>query len=127
MLRLTRCSIAILVLVVVSVSAQAGEIVVGSFNMEWFGTGMKPRSQEQIKTVAKYIRSLEVDVLAVQEVSKKGDKSGNGDADWNDLLTELGSKYDGKLGDTGLSQRLGFIWRNDRVDLTDFGELKGIV
>jgi len=121
-----RKAVLILVLVVTASWAHGGEIVVGSLNMEWFGHGYKPRTGAQIATMADYIRSLEIDVLAVQEVSQTGDKSQNGVADWTDLLADLGPGYQGWLGKTGGSQRVGFIWRTERVELTDLGELNGI-
>ncbi|MFH1740038.1 MAG: hypothetical protein ABIH23_13595, partial [bacterium] len=104
----------------------AGEITIGSFNIEWFGHGNKPRSDEQIQQLAYYIRSLEVDILACQEISPTGDKSGNGVADWQDLKRELGEDFKTWCGDTGGSQHLAFIWRSDRVEVEDYGELKGI-
>jgi len=109
-----------------AVNAFAGEITVGSFNIEWFGSGNMPRTDEQIRLLASYIRALEVDILACQEINPFGDQSGNGTKDWQDLKRELGDNSEAWYGDTGRSQRLAFIWRTDRVEVTDLGELKGI-
>jgi len=109
-----------------AVGTFAGEITIGSFNIEWFGDGNKVRTDEQIQLLADYIRSLEVDILACQEINPKGDKSGNGVADWDDLLRELGNGFNGWCGATGIRQRLAFIWRPDHVQVTDLGELRGI-
>jgi len=105
----------------------AAEITIGSFHLEWFGGGIKPRTDVQIRRLAAYIRSLEVDILACQEINPNQDLSGNGTNDWNDLLTELGQNFDGWYGNTGTGgQRLAFIWRTDRVAVSDTGELSGI-
>jgi len=84
-------------------------LVVGSFNLEWLGHSNKPRSQNDIYTLARYIKSLEVDVLCFQELHPTGDVTGNGIADWTDLLTALNADedlYDAKIGTKGGSQRL---------------------
>ncbi|MHC4401049.1 MAG: hypothetical protein ACYTG0_15340 [Planctomycetota bacterium] len=99
-----------------AINAAAEDITIGSFNIEWFGHGNKARTNEQIEQLANYIRSLEIDVLACQEINRSGDKSGNGTADWQDLLRELGEDFSGWYGTTGRSQRLAFIWRRDRVE-----------
>jgi endonuclease/exonuclease/phosphatase family metal-dependent hydrolase len=104
----------------------AAEITIGSFNLEWFGHGFKPRTDEDISRMANYIRSLEVDILACQEIRPQGDTSQNGTSDWQDLLQELGQGFQGWYGSTGNSQRLAFIWRTNRVEVTDCGELRGI-
>ena len=62
----------------------AAENTVGSFNLEWFGHGFKPRTDEDITRMANYIRSLEVDILACQEIRPNGDTSNNGTPDWGD-------------------------------------------
>ena len=72
---------------------------------------MTQRTQGDIGTLATYIRSLKVDVLALQEVSETGDVTGNDVPDWQDLLNDLGPKYAGQLGKSGGSRRLGFIWK----------------
>lgn len=110
----------------INANANANEISVGSFNIEWFGHGNAPRTEEQIKKIANYIKSLEIDVLACQEINPKGDKSGNNIKDWVDLKNYLGSSFDARYGKTGRGQRLAYIWRIDRVQLSDFGELKDI-
>ena len=75
--------------------------------------------------VADYIRSMDVDILACEEVNPTGDKSGNGTSDRDDLLAELGSNYSERHGTTGGTQKLAFIRRNDRVTVTDVSKLKG--
>jgi len=104
----------------------AGEITVGSLNIEWFGDAIKPRSDEQIQRLAGYIRSLEVDILVCQEINPNGDQSENAVADWIDLQQALGPGYAGCYGKTGKRQRLAFIWRTDRVEVSDLGELRVI-
>jgi endonuclease/exonuclease/phosphatase family metal-dependent hydrolase len=116
----------VLVALVAWLPAAADDIVVGSFNIEWFGHGNHPRDDDQIAALADYIRALEIDVLACQEINPRGDESGNGRYDWLDLKEELGEDFDAWYGNTGSSQRLAFIWRRDRVALTDIGELKGV-
>lgn len=101
----------------------ATEITVGSLNLEWFGHGFKPRTGDEITMMANYIRSLEVDILACQEILPQGDTSNNGTSDWQDLLQELGQDFQVWHGDTGGSQRLAYIWRTDRVQVTDLGEM----
>jgi len=104
----------------------ATEITVGSLNLEWFGHGFKPRTDDEITMMANYIRSLEVDILACQEILPQGDTSNNGTSDWQDLLQELSQDFQAWYGTTGSSQRLAYIWRTDRVQVTDLGELSGI-
>lgn len=106
-------------------NAYAGEITVGSFNIEWFGSGNAPRTDEQIEKLGNYIKSLEIDILCCQEINSTGDRSGNGVADWIDLKNYLGDEYEGWYGNTGRQQRLAFIWRKDTVELSDIGELNG--
>jgi len=101
-------------------------ITVGSLNIEWFGHGNNPRTPDEIAALARYIKALQIDVLAVQEISPTGDKSGNGTPDWEDLLAALGDDFDGRLGSTGMSQHLGIIWRTDRVEVSDLGEVRDI-
>ena len=118
--------IIVLLAILCGVSSATG-ITIGSFNIEWFGGANKPRTDGQISKLAAYIRSLEVDILACQEINPNGDRSGNGTSDWSDLLTELGPTFDGWYGNTGTGgQRLAFIWRTDRVDVSDLGELRGV-
>ena len=105
-----------LLLAVFCSGLSAAEITIGSFNLEWFGHGFKPRTDEDISRMANYIRSLEVDILACQEINPQGDTSQNGTSDWQDLLQELGQGFQGWHGSTGVSQRLGFIWRTDLID-----------
>jgi len=120
---LTSC----VLLVVLCSVLPAAEITIGSFNIEWFGGAIKPRTDDQISQLAAYIQSLEVDILACQEINPNGDRSGNGTSDWDDLLVELGPDFDGWHGSTGTSgQRLAFIWRTGRVDVSDTGELSGV-
>jgi len=102
--------------------SNASEITIGSFKIEWFG--VHSRTDEQIRLLADYIRSLDIDILACQQISPTCDKSKNGTPDWNDLLRELGSNFAGWHGSTCRPQRLAFIWRTDRVEVTDLGELK---
>jgi len=106
---------------------QTDTLVVGSFNLEWLGHGNKIRSQSDINTLAKYIKALEVDVFCFQEINPDGDVTGNGEADWDDLLKALGTGYEAKVGRTGGSQRLAILWKTDRVTLSDFGELQVII
>ncbi len=112
-----------------SALSQEQTITVGSFNLEWLGHSFKSRDQKDLSILARYIRSLEVDVLCLQEVSPTGDVTGNGQADWQELLALLNTPddlFEAKVGTKGGSQKLAFLWRKDRVELTDFGELKGV-
>lgn len=110
--------------VIFTFSTRAEDIVVGSFNIEWFGHGNHPRSDEQIELLADYIKSLEIDVLACQEINSTGEKSGNGRADWQDLMEALGDDSNTGYDNSGSSQLLAFVWRNDGVKLSDIDELK---
>ena len=83
-----------LLLPAIEVAGSANDIAVGSFNIEWFGHGNKPRTNEQIRLLAVYIESLEADILACQETNPSGDTSGNSIADWEDLKRELGTEYE---------------------------------
>lgn len=103
----------------------ADPIVVGSFNIEWFGHSNHPRTDDQIDRLADYIRSLEVDVLACQEIHPTGDRSNNDRHDWRDLLDALGEDFGAWYGNTGGSQRLALIWNKSRVTVSDIGELRG--
>ncbi|QDV36590.1 endonuclease/exonuclease/phosphatase family protein [Tautonia plasticadhaerens] len=103
-----------------------GPIAVGSLNLEWFGDSLNPRDPSEIAALARYIRSLELDVLCCQEINPSGDRSGDGSPDWGDLLDALGPPFEGFVGTTGSRQRLGLIWDGGRVALTDLGELRGI-
>lgn len=97
---------------------QTQPLVIGSFNLEWLGHCNKARSQTDIYTLARYIKSLEVDILCLQEVNPNGDVTGNSVADWTDLLTALNTPedlYDAKVGTKGGSQRLAFLWRKDSL------------
>jgi endonuclease/exonuclease/phosphatase family metal-dependent hydrolase len=109
------------------IMGQTDTLVVGSFNLEWLGHGNKIRSQSDITALAKYIAALEVDVFCFQEINPDGDVTGNGEADWDDLLKALGADFAARIGRTGGSQRLAILWKTDRVTLSDFGELEVIV
>ncbi|NQT84405.1 hypothetical protein HQ563_15380 [bacterium] len=111
---------------VLCADAAENEIIVGSFNMEWLGHTNKARSLYDIQCLAKYIRALEVDVLCCQEIHPQGDTCKSGQPDWEDLLATLGDEFDKHVGTTGSNQHLAFIWRKDRVELTNVGKLKGI-
>jgi endonuclease/exonuclease/phosphatase family metal-dependent hydrolase len=73
--------------------SQEQTITVGSFNLEWLGHSFKSRDQKDLSILARYIRSLEVDVLCLQEVSPTGDVTGNGQADWQELLDLLNTPF----------------------------------
>ena len=110
-----------------SVSTTPPEHVsVGSLNLEWFGHGNNPRTDAEIEAVAGYIKALEIDFLCLQEIHPTGDRSGDGEADWQQLLDHLGSDYGSWYGTSGGSQRLAFIWNETDVTVSDLGELRGI-
>lgn len=130
-MRLARIHCVVLLLSIASLTslaaAQPGApITVGSMNLEWFGDALNPRDPAEIATLARYIRSLELDVLCLQEINPTGDRSGDGVPDWRNLLDALGPPFEGFVGTTGSRQRLGLLWDGDRVALTDLGELRGI-
>ena len=100
------------------------EITVGSYNIRYFGSREHSRSSEEIQKLASRINSFNCDVLCCQEINTSGDGNQNGTRDWNELLDALGSNYRGWWGTTGSGQSLAFIWRKDRVKLSDLGEVR---
>lgn len=114
-------------LVCLSTTSVAQEVTVGSFNIRFFGSSDDfARSKEEIKALATYIKDMNCDVVCCQEIDHSGDANENGKRDLRELMDSLGDKFSSWYGQTGGGQGLLFIWRNDRVELKDRGELNGI-
>ena len=98
------------------------ELTIGSYNIRYFGSTGHKRFTEEIEQLADRISDFKCDILCCQEINKDGDANQNSIRDWEELLNALGDKYKGWWGTTGGGQRLAFIWRKDRVKLSDLGE-----
>jgi endonuclease/exonuclease/phosphatase family metal-dependent hydrolase len=91
----------------------ACSLVLGSFNLEWFaGT-----SSDSKKTgIAGVIRSAGFGLLTVEEVSSPADLAAFADQ-------FLGPDWSSRLGDSGLTQRVGLLYRKPLVRVLESGEL----
>ena len=61
-------TLALVAVLALAAPQQPETISVGSFNIEWFGHGNNARTQEEIETLARFIDSLQVDVLCLQKI-----------------------------------------------------------
>ena len=103
----------------------AGDHVVrvGTWNLEHFGArpGLGERTPAQMDAIAAYLRDLEVDVLAVQEIRTREALDG--------LTQRLGPTWKYVLGTSGGFRdgsggiRLGFLWNSAAVELVQAEEL----
>lgn len=88
---------------------------VGTWNLEHFGNRKPPRTAAQIEMLGAFIRSLRVDVLAVQEV--------NGAEPLETLCAEIGPSWRFVVGSTGGFRgeptriAVGFLWNDATVEL----------
>jgi endonuclease/exonuclease/phosphatase family metal-dependent hydrolase len=108
----------------------SNSILIGSWNLEWFGgpasmrsvhleggkrKELPPRNEQDITKMAAFVRDLGVSVLAVQEI-------GNED-DLRKLAKQIGPHWGVVLGTTGggsegrAQQAIGFCYDEDRVEL----------
>lgn len=97
----------------VSAVTVACSLVAGTFNLEWFG----PTSSDGKKTgIAGAIRAGGYGLLAVEEVSGL-------DALRAFASAYLGPDWDARLGTSGGTQRVGFLYRPSVLTVLDAGEL----
>jgi len=94
---------------------------IGAWNLEHFGSrNDPPRTDEDMKAIADYIRDLDVQVLAVCEI--------NGEKPLKDLVKRIGPDWKFVLGTSGhVGQEgqvaVGVLWDNARVEMVGAGEL----
>ncbi len=95
---------------------------VGTWNLEHFGSRTPAREAEDFVRIAALIRSLEIDVLALQEI--------NGPAPLHRLLDQLGDDYNFALGSTGQLDAgrisVGFLWNRRRARLVHCEEMRDL-
>ncbi len=88
-----------------------------TFNIEWLSVDPLEfdmrRNDVDHGMIADLIEHISPDVMVLEEIE--------GDGAMNHL--DLPSKYSWAAGDTGWSQNVVLLWRNDRVSLTDIDEL----
>lgn len=95
-------------------------ITLGTFNMEWFGDNSpddrKPRTGTDDALLARLIRDMDADVLALQEIEN---------AEALKRLLRLLPEYRFILGSTGGKQHVGFLYRLP-VEIDNVQELAAI-
>jgi len=97
----------------VSAVTVACSLVAGTFNLEWFG----PASSDSKKTaIAGAIKAGGYGLLAVEEVSGLDTLRAFASA-------YLGPDWDARLGNSGGTQRVGFLYRPSVLTVLDSGEL----
>ena len=101
----------------------AGDIVLATWNIEWFGSRSEGPSDEQrqMDNVVRTLEGIDADLVAVQEIVSP--------AVFDALLERLGDGHDGLLAGDGWvagnrsyrtgEQQVGFIWRTERLELLD--------
>ena len=85
---------------------------VATWNIEWFGDASNGPSNDdrQYENVKIIIDQADIDLWAVQEIADEDD--------FNRLISELSPAYDGVLAtESGGSQRIGFIYNTDVINL----------
>jgi len=103
---------------------------IGTWNIEWFPKGCSstefcPEKSTNVPWLACTIAWMDVDLLAVQEFTRteEGRRAATELLERLDGLT--GGRWQLKLQDCGEEddQRVGFLWRDDRVRLSDHVDL----
>lgn len=103
---------------------EAHRLRVGAWNIENFGSRKPARVDEDYVRLGAYVKSLGVDVLAVEEV--------NGAAPLERLVKAIGPRWSFVIGTTGKVGRkkettrqigVGFLFNEERVELLDAYEL----
>lgn len=100
---------------VASQDASGDRIRLGTWNLEHFGHRKPARTAKQIETTGAFIRSMAVDVLAVQEIDS--------DKALRRLCRAIGPDWRFVLGRTGGFRddpgriAVGFAWNDSRVEL----------
>ena len=81
---------------------------IATWNIEWFGAALGPSNDElQFNNVLKVIRSADIDLWALQEVSDPDD--------FQRLLDSLGTGYDGYLATYSQQQKTAFLFKTDVI------------
>ncbi len=84
---------------------------IATWNLEWFGA--LNRGEDDIKRIAGIIRELDIDVLALEEITCP--------CTVEQLVAELDG-YDYFVSPQRIPQKLALLWRKDRVDQIEFDE-----
>jgi len=93
----------------------------GAWNLEHFGSrNDPPRTDEDVQAIADYIRTLDVQVLAVSEI--------NGEKPLKELVGRIGPDWKfvlGTSGNVGQEGQVapGVLWDDSRVEMVGAGEL----
>jgi len=93
----------------------------GAWNLEHFGNrNDPPRTDEDVQAIADYIRTLDVQVLAVSEI--------NGEKPLKELVERIGPEWKfvlGTSGNVGQEGQVapGVLWDDSRVEMVGAGEL----
>ncbi|PIQ62537.1 MAG: hypothetical protein COV99_06190 [Bacteroidetes bacterium CG12_big_fil_rev_8_21_14_0_65_60_17] len=99
----------------------AATLDVATWNIEWFGSPSNGPSDEarQHSNVLEVFSASDIDLWAVQEIASP--------SAFEDVLTALGSTYEGVLATQSGEQRIGFVYNRDVIQplriehiLTDF-------
>ena len=86
----------------------AATLDVATWNIEWFGASNGPSNDvQQRANVRAVIEQADIDLWAVQEIADP--------ADFNVLLSELGTGFEGVLATESSQQRIGFIYKTDVI------------
>ncbi|GAB5519006.1 MAG: hypothetical protein RhofKO_12570 [Rhodothermales bacterium] len=85
---------------------------VATWNIEWFGSSSNGPSNDarQLENAKAIIEEADIDLWGVQEIADE--------ADFNQLLSELGSEYAGVLATQSTTQKIGFIYKPEVVQVT---------
>ena len=85
---------------------------VATWNIEWFGSSSNGPSNDarQLENAKAIIEEADIDLWGVQEITDE--------ADFNQLLSELGSEYAGVLATQSTAQKIGFIYKPEVVQVT---------
>ena len=90
---------------------------VATWNVEWFGSPSNGPSDDarQRQHVAEVIRSSEIDLWGLQEISNQ--------AAFDALLHDLGDGFKGFRAASGNSQSLAYVWRTDVIESRSIREV----
>lgn len=82
---------------------------IATWNIEWFGSTSQQPSNDalQLSNARKVIAESDIDFWGVQEISST--------TAFDDLLSALGSNYDGVLATNSGAQRVGYIYNTDVI------------
>ena len=82
-----------------------------TWNIEWFGSVTEAPSNDdlQMANVIKVITESGIDLWAVQEIAST--------SAFNELIDGLGSNYEGQLATNSVTQRVGFIYNTDVIQV----------